>query len=838
MKQEGHVRIALVGQPNCGKSTVFNALTGARRHVANWPGVTVDKVSGRFFLDGRMVEVLDLPGTYSLTSFSPEERVTRDFLLQENPFLVVNVIDAANLGQGLALTVQLLEMGIRPLINLNMMDVARKQGLVIDAPALERLLQVAVVATSMKSRRDAKTLKEAISRRLDTPAPLKTFNIHYGPMEVDVREIEKRIAFTLTDRAKYPTRRLAVELMKGDHSVEELVGTTNMRDRGLPDFVREKRKSFETESGETPEMHIAQTRNAVADGMAGYCVRPSDRIGVPVSERIDRVVCNRFAGPLIFLAVMYMLYYLSIVQGYKLTAYTWPLLAGFRALMEAVTPSPGFIEIPLLRAFALWFTDSVNALLNYLPIFFILFALIAVLEDSGYMPRMAFIMDRVLRRFGLHGRSVLPLALGGAYVGGCAVPAVMSCKGIPDERSRLATILTVPMLNCQAKVPLYILLINACFTHNKGFAMFFISTVSLLLVLPVAKLLTLTVLKDRETAPFVMEMPPYHLPTLRVVLGKAMERLWLYLRKITTVVAAVSVVIFVLLRFPGLSAERRAVYEGEKDRLMETFRRGTAGTPYGDSSDVMPLILYWNDYKSARMTVGGKSAAASVERRFQARNPDYYRIVRPGNDPSAVKVNRALRNLARDREQLLVRMKRESLEDSLLGRLGKVLESATSPAGFDWRVNVALLSALAAKENTVATLGAIYEQDGGGGSLETRIAAGHAGPTPLHALALMLFMVLYPPCVATAIAVKVQTGSMKWMLFSIAYPILLGFAAAVLVFSCGRALGLTGIQAMGAFWLLALCFTVAAGFLRYAPGSAGNSERITGQKESLVRGEA
>lgn len=837
MSRDDGLRIALVGQPNCGKSTVFNALTGARRHVANWPGVTVDKVSGAFSLGGRTVEAIDLPGAYSLAALSPEERVTRDYLLQEEPSLVVNILDASNAAQGLALTVQLLEMGIRPLVVLNMMDVARKEGLAIDVSALEGLLQTPVIAISMKNPLDVKALKDAISRRLDRHAPSGGYAVHYGLMESYIRDVEQRLKDIIGRESKYPLRLLAVELMMGALDCESLAGKEVADAAGFMEFVREKRRCFEEQSGETPDMHIAQTRNAVADGMAGHCVRRAGRIDIPLSERIDRVVCNRIAGPLILLGVMYLLYYLSIVQGYRLTAYTWPVLAKIRVLAETVTPAPGFIEIPLLRDFALWFTDSVNALLNYIPVFFILFALIAVLEDSGYMPRMAFIMDRVLRRFGLHGRSVLPMVLGGVYVGGCAVPAVMSCKGIPDERSRLATMLTVPMLNCQAKVPLYILLVNAFFTHDKGFVMFFISTVSLLVVLPVAKLLTLTILKDMETAPFVMEMPPYHLPTARGVLTKALERLWLYLRKITTVVAAVSVVVFVLLRFPGPGEERRAFYEGEKNRLIRDFQRTAAGSLV-QGGDVMPLLLYWNDYKSARMRAGGEGAAAAMERRFQARNPVYYRIVRPDGDPAAVRLNRSLRRLARDREQLLAAMRRESMENSLLGRIGRGLAPLTSVAGFDWRVNVALLSSLAAKENCVATLGAIYEQEDGGGTTESRIASRQSGLTPLHAVALMLFMVLYPPCIATAIAVKVQSGALKWMLFSIAYPMLLGFAASTLVFSAGGALGLSGIQAMGAFWLLALLFTVIAGFIRYAPARGVDPERVRERKEALARGEA
>ncbi len=821
MKKEDRVVIALVGQPNSGKSTIFNALTGARQSVANWPGVTVDSMTGRCRIGDRTVELVDLPGTYSLTSSSPEERVTRDFLLSANLALVVNVIDASNLRQGLTLTLQLLEMGVPLVVDLNMMDMVAKEGLSIDVAALERALGVPVAATSMKSG-GAAALVQAIAARPVGPAAKDTARIDYGSLETALRELDKRLRRKEKGGSVYAFRWMAVKLMEGDADMERALRSDNGEVGDAVGFARQSRRDFEESFGETPDVHIARERHSAANVLAEDCVSRSGPARRPLSDRIDGIVCNRYAGPAILIGVMYLLYYLSIVQGYKLTAYTWPYLARLRDLVEILTPAPGFIEIPLVRSFFLWFTDSVNALLNYVPIFFILFGLIAILEDSGYMPRMAFIMDRVLHRFGLHGQSILPMVLGGVYVGGCAVPAVMSCRGIPDERSRLATILTIPLLNCLAKVPIYILLINAYFAAHKGLAMFFIATVSLLIVLPVAKFLSLTVLRGRETAPFVMEMPAYHFPTIRGVLGKAVQRLWLFLRKITTIVAAVAAVIFVLLQFPGLNAWRMAHYESEKDRLTGDFLSVMKDSPYSaaiGNGDPMPLVLYWDAYRRARMAAKGERTVSSMNRSFEKKNPLFYRIAHPGGDPAAMRANRALRNLARGRDKLLVDMRQERLENSLLGRLGKGLEPFTRWAGFDWRVNVALLSALAAKENSVATLGAIYEQGEGRMSLEERISEEGTGLTALNALAVMLFMVLYPPCIAAAIAVKVQTGSTRWMFFSMGYPVFLGIASATLIFSLGRALGISGFQAMTAFYGLTLALTLIAGFMKHGDGN-------------------
>ncbi len=811
------VLLALAGQPNCGKSTVFNALTGASQHVANYPGVTVDKMTGFYKHDGYKVEVVDLPGTYSLTSYSPEERVSRDFILHERPSVVVNVTDASNLKRSLYLTFQLLEMEIPLVLNLNMMDVADRLGIAIDTQRLAERLGVPVVPSAMKSGRGRTELLEAVAATAaDADRRKRTVRIDYGEMEPFFRDIEDRLAAaTALDRV-YPLRWCAIKMMEGDSEVERLVRASSTQGEEIVAMVRKLRSDFEARFENSAELHITHRRYREADDIERQCVKAGRQGAGTLSDRIDRVVCHRLLGPLFLLGVIWLLYYLSIVQGYNLTNYTWPLLAKIRSLAEAVTPQPGFIEIPLLRSFVLWFVDSVNALLNYIPIFFILFGLIAILEDSGYMPRMAFIMDRLFSRYGLHGQSTLPMVLGGIYVGGCAVPAVMSCKGIPDERSRLATILIIPLLNCLAKVPLYVLLINIYFAAHKAWAMFFISTISLLMVLPVSKLLTMTVLKDKETAPFVMEMPPYHLPTVRGVLGRAVERVWLFVRKITTIVAAVAVVIFVLLQFPGIGAQRQAHFEAQKQEAMEAFLKKAAATPYADavrSENIMELVQYWDAYKDAKMAANDETSVAALNAEYEKRNPLFFKIVQPEKDKVARKINKAFKDLYKQRKGLLREMRKERIDRSFLGRLGQWLEPATRFAGFNWRVNVALLSAFAAKESSVATLGALYEPEQEGEALEQRMAKGETGFTALHALALMLFMVLYPPCLATSIAVKLQAGSVRWMLFSMGYPMALGLTVAILVFSGGSALGLSGLQAMVFFYALALAVTIAAGFI-------------------------
>ncbi len=804
--------MALAGQPNCGKSTIFNALTGASQHVANYPGVTVEKMYGGYRKNGTKVSVVDLPGTYSLTSYSLEERVSRNFILRDKPSVVVNVMDASNLKRHLYLTFQLLEMEVPLVLNLNMMDVARRRGVEINFDRLAELLGVSVAPTAIKKGEGKKNLLSVISETGLSEKNKRVFRVDYGVMEPFLEEIEKMLADIVAP--DYPLRWLAVKLMEADEEVEKIVRQSGAD--AVITAVKLKRRVFEDKFDELPEQHIAYARYKAADIVADESVVVKNKENTTWSDKIDKVVCHKIVGPLVLVGVVYALYHLSIVEGYKLTNYTWPLLAWLKSAIASLLPDPAFVTEPLIRSLALWFVDSVNALLNYIPIFFILFALIAILEDTGYMPRMAFLLDRLFKRFGLHGQSTLPMVLGGVFVGGCAVPAIMSTKGIPDERARFATTLIIPMLNCLAKIPLYILMINIYFAAHKGVVMMFMATITLLMALPVAKLLSMTLLKGRETAPFIMEMPPYHLPTLRGVLGRAVERIWLFLKKIVTIVAAVAIVIFVLMQFPGLNSDGRARYAREAEKARTVFNQKIKGNPYADhvrGDNIMALILYADQYKKARMGITDPEKAEAVDSRFVAKNENFFKVIKPGRDKDAKKIQKAFKKLVSARKKILREIKAEKIDNSFLGKIGRSLEPVTQWAGFNWRVNVALLSSFAAKESSVATLGAIYQSDEEGATLEKRMAETEKQFTPLHALSLLLVMALFPPCIAAVLTIKIQTGSVKWMLFSMAYQMLLGITVASFVFTGSRLLGLDGLQAMAVFFGIALTFTIVMGLV-------------------------
>ncbi len=834
--------MALAGQPNAGKSTVFNMLTGARQHVANYPGVTVEKKVGHFTLQGRGVELVDLPGTYSLGAYSLEERVARDFLIGEHCHAVINVADASNLKRHLILTLQLLELGAPVVMALNMMDVAQARNQRIDHELLAKKLGIPVVPMVGRKGQGKPELHKALAGLFveRTAPPLQ---VDYGILEQSVFILEKALE-ALPD-LDLPLRWTALKLLEGDPRVEELLPRIPARAAVLK-LTRELVENFTKAADLTPDRHMEQRRYEVAQGLAQACVQAPDEGNVTSSDKADRIICHRIWGYPILFGVMYLMYYLSIELGYAVTNHTWPFLAGARELLAGVLPAEGFVQDPMLRALLLWVADSVNALLNYVPIFLILFAYIAFLEDLGYMPRMAFLLDAFFRRYGLHGQSTLPLVLGGVYVGGCAVPGVMACRAVPDERARLATILVVPMMNCLAKVPLYVLLVGIYFAAHKGPAMFFIATITVLMALTTAKLLNLLVLRDKETAPFIMEMPPYHLPTVGNIVRRAVERVWLYVKKITSVVAAVAVVLFVLMQFPGLPTEQRAELDARSLAAREAFQTTLAETRFAPAvnseTKIDALFDFERRYRSARTGITDQAKAETVDARFLAENADFFTILKPMSDQEGRTASRAFRDLRQERLSLRKEARDSIIESSFLGTLGRWLEPVTQYAGFNWRVNVALLAALAAKENTVATLGALYqtgdapalgEEDGegaagsgsvrapaGGQALEARMAEQETGFTPLHALALMLFMALYPPCMAATMVVKVQSGSWKWMLFSLVYMMGLGALVATLVFSGGTALGLSGLEAMALFYGLALTATVVTGLINPKPADA------------------
>jgi ferrous iron transport protein B len=599
--------------------------------------------------------------------------------------------------------------------------------------------------------------------------------------------------------------------------------------KDILESVELARKEFLSRQKIAPEKIIAQRRYQTAEKIAELAVKRPKEIKDTITDRIDRIVCHKYLGPVILLAVIYLFYELAIVQGYKATAYTWPILAALKDLIASVLPAPGFIFDPLLRSVFIGVIDGIFAVLNYIPIFIILFTLIAIMEDTGYMARVAFILDRIFRHFGLHGQSALPMILSGVFVGGCAIPGVLSCRSIKDEKARLATILICPLMNCLAKTPLYILLIGMFFAAYKGLMMFFIATITIIIALSVTKILSLTLLRRTASAPFVLEMPSYHIPTIGAVLRRCVERLWLFVKKIMTIVVVFALVVYLLLSVPGISEDRKAYYQDQAGHQVEAFFKKIGNTnPYAkllEGQNLTRFANYWDDYRKAKMGAGSKEAKEAVDKKFRERDGEFFKIVKRGKyevdgkritDSHAMKVEKAYKKLTRERNRIKRDIGEETVVGSIMGRLGIWLEPVTQYAGFNWRINIGLVSAFAAKENIVATMGSIYKTPPGEAekTLETRMKEKETGWTPLHALAVILFMTMYPPCIPAMLSVRLESGSTKWMLFAMFYPVVLGSIFAVLVFTGGNMIGLSGIQAMIVFYVCALVVTAVLGFIK------------------------
>lgn len=810
-------KILLAGQQNAGKSTVFNMLTGARQHVANYPGVTVDKKVGYFSNSFGSYQLIDLPGTYSLTSFSLEERVARKALREENADVVLNVMDAANINRSLHLSLQLLELELPVAVALNMMDVSESEGIQIDSSKLSEAIGVPVVECIGRLGKGA----ESIGQAIDGAKP-SSFAVPYPKLEDSISSLTAQIE-TLDCDNKPAARWLALRLLEDDQEaltwLESAIDAESLSH--LQSVVKVEQKLTAQALATPINDYIVAQRHLMVTRILNECVEFANRGQEKTSftQKFDKLVLNKFGAPIFLIATVFVIYQSSIVYGYELTNYWWPYLAAFRELVASLLPDAGFLYDPYVRLLGLWVVDSANTLLNYIPIFLILFALIAILEDSGYMARIAFISDKVLHKFGLHGQSTLPMILAGVFAGGCAVPGVMATKGIPDNRARLATILTVPYMNCLAKIPLYTLMLGIFFVEDKSLMTFYISTISIISALLVAKLLTKTVLRKTETAPFVMELPRYNLPTARSVVTRSLERTWMYVRKVGTIVLAVSTVIFVLLQFPGLPEESKGQFQQRAEMAVVKFEKSLKNTGYENTFDqqsLPALVNYYTDYKRAKLNAKGAEASKAVGEKFKTRNSEFYSVVvPPKGDKGAKKAHRALRKLSSERNKIRREMKELRLESSLLGMFGRSLEPVTQYAGFDWKINVALFSSFAARESSVATLGVLFQQDEDSNQkLEDRMSESSefSGHGELAAVALILFFILYPPCLATVMMIKVQTGEYKWMLLSIFLPTAIGFAVATAVYTLGNAFELTGIQLMSVAYFVALAALVLLGF--------------------------
>jgi len=652
------IRIALAGNPNVGKSTIFNALTGSRQHVGNWPGVTVEKKSGWVKYQDYEIEVVDLPGTYSLTAYSVDEVVARDYIIDEKPDVVIHVVDATNFERNLYLTTQLMELGVPLVMALNMSDMAEKAGTAINRASMKKFFEIPVVRTVGSRAEGLEELLRTAVQEAET-SPHHEHAIGYGDA------IERTISGLVTAlgndpalAARYPPRWLAIRLLEGDDNAKGKLSGSPAQAHVLallntPDLA-------ETEAAMADRRY--EVIAALLPQVCTTCVKEMNS-----SDLIDRVITNRYLGIPIFLALMWGAFQLTFAVAAPFMAAIDALFGYCAGLLASGTVEPAWLGSLLGDGII----GGVGSVIIFLPNIFILLFILSLLEDSGYLARAAFVMDRLMYAIGLPGKSFIPMLIGL----GCNVPAIMATRTIEDKNDRLITILINPFMSCGARLPVFVLLAGIFFTADAGTMVFFLYLLGIAVAIGSAWLFRKTILPGKP-APFLMEMPPYRLPTLATSVRHMWDRGSMYIRKAGGIILTGAVIVWFLASFP-----------------------------------------YGVEYGSA---------------------------------------------------------------ESYAGMLGHLLQPIFAPLGFDWKIAVALLFGFIAKEIVVGSLGILY---GAGEDEGTLAAALLADPSfgPVTAFALMVFVLLYMPCIAALAVIKKETGSWKWTLFSVGYGITVAYILALII---------------------------------------------------------
>lgn len=710
MGQRRTIKVALVGNPNCGKTSLFNIASGAHAHVGNYSGVTVDSREGYFDFEGYHFKLVDLPGTYSLSAYTPEEKYVRKHLVEETPDIVINVVDASNLERNLYLTTQLIDMNVRMVIALNMYDELEENGDKLDHLQLSKLLGVPSVPTVCKHNKgvsnlfhiiinmyeggdfmdkegnideevlkeltdwhnkfvDKSTHEEHLGEYTNLKRVYRHIHINHGPViELSIDEVKAELAKNTSIRHKFSTRFLAIKLLENDPEFEELL-------KDLPNYdAIIKVRNFESSKisevlKEDTESAITDAKYAFISGLLQRTLSQSEVKPVKRTSWIDSLVTHRFWGYPIFILLMYIMFSCTFILGeYPMQGIEW--LVEQLGEFISTTMSDGVLKDLLVDGVI----AGVGGVIVFLPSILILYFFISLMEESGYMSRAAFIMDKLMHKMGLHGKSFIPLLMGF----GCNVPAIMASRTIEDRKNRLVTILVNPLMSCGARLPIYLILIGAFFPKNRGLVLLSIYLVGIVLAVLMAKLFSKFLVKG-ESSPFVMELPPYRMPTGKSIFRHTWEKGEQYLKKMGTVILIASVIVWFLGAFPK------------------------------------------GDYATEQ----------------------------------------------------------EQQENSYIAAVGKAVEPALAPLGFDWKMGVGLLTGAGAKELVVSTLSVLYGAEDGEG------LADKMGITPLTAYAYMLFCLIYFPCVAAIVAIKQEAGGWKWAIFTVVYTTALAWVVSYLFIKIG-----------------------------------------------------
>ncbi len=711
------INVALIGNPNCGKTSLFNFASGAHEHVGNYSGVTVDAKEGVFTQNGYTFRIVDLPGTYSLSAYTPEELYVRRHLVQEQPDVVINVVDASNLERNLYLTTQLIDMDVRMVIALNMYDDLEKCGNKFDHESLAGMIGVPIIPTISKTGFGIEALfNRVISVYEETDPILRHVHVNYGDtLEKYINALRKMLKRNGTVDKTYSKRYLAIKLLENDKEVKQYVQSLP-ETKPILETCNQYSQQLEEMLKEDTETALTNARYGFISGALRETFVANKIKEVSSTQIIDLFVTHKVLGFPIFIFFMWFMFEATFKLGeYPMQWIEW----GVEQIGNFVR---NFMpEGPLKDLLVDGIIGGVGGVIVFLPNILILYLFISFMEDSGYMARAAFIMDKIMHKMGLHGKSFIPLVMGF----GCNVPAIMATRTIESRNSRMITMLINPLMSCSARLPVYVLLTGAFFAENASTVLLLMYSSGILLAVIVAKLFK-RFLFSKEDVPFVMELPPYRMPTSKSILIHMWEKAKQYLHKMGGIILIASILIWFLGYFPR-ETEQGKIYESQIEHV--------------NSSN----------------TLSEKEKTETV-----------------------TELNR-LKNM-------------EHQQNSYIGRIGQAIQPALAPLGFDWKISVSLLSGMAAKEVVVSTLSVLYTGDSEDSqTLPERLQAdkdkeGNPVFTPLVALSMMLFVLIYFPCVATVIAIVNESKSWKWGAFVIAYTCTLAWVVSFTVYQLGSIL--------------------------------------------------
>ena len=682
-QRQRELSVVFVGNPNCGKTSLFNIASGAHERVGNYSGVTVDAKQGEFDFEGYHFTLIDLPGTYSLTAYTPEELYVRKYIIEQTPDLIINVVDASNLERNLYLTTQLIDMDMPMIMALNMYDELRDSGNRLDMLQLGTLLGVPVVPTVGRTGEGVRELfRQIIAIDEGRQKQFRHIHVNHGALlESNISRIEALIRLNPEPHHNYSGRFLAIKMLENDRQVEDIVKTLDNATDILAERSRCQQEILQ-EIGEDSESAITDAKYGFVQGALKECYEKRHRYNRLLTKRIDAVVTSHLWGYPIFLLLMYLMFYCTFNIGQYPMDWIDNLVGWLGEGVSALMP-----DGPLKDLLVDGIIGGVGGVIVFLPNIMILYAFISWMEDSGYMARAAFIMDRIMHKMGLHGKSFIPMIMGF----GCNIPAIMATRTIEDRKSRLITMLITPLMSCSARLPVYIIIIGAFFPRHAAPVLFSLYLTGICMSVAMAKLFSRFVVKG-ESSPFVMELPPYRLPSAKSVVRHTWEKGKQYLKKMGTTILAASIIVWALSYFPR--------------------------------HDGMPA--------GAR------------------------------------------------------------LEHSYIGQIGKTVEPAIRPCGLEWKEGVSIITGIGAKEIVASTMGVLYSNNGENiatdevpeGAALSRLIA-HSGLSPLSAFAFLIFVLLYMPCIPACIAIKNESGSWRWAVFTICYTTTLAWLSSMLVYQVG-----------------------------------------------------